>query len=134
MFTQQAVRASIVALAFTALTAAPSVARPEGAPATPSLQRDAASISDHGGAATSSARRHGIPPRTEGMGVQPRHVPYAATRPTPSVTHQALLKTDTDNSVDWPSIMLGALGVLAALVAALIARSLLHRHRTTHAA
>jgi hypothetical protein len=163
MFTKQAVRSSIVALALTGLTAAPSVARPEGAPATPSQHPHAAimfkdySKNGANGEVTaqppratspqdlrapdsadaqsaSSTGRPGVPPRTEGMGVQPQHGPYAASQPTPTVTPQALHTTSASSSVDWTPILLGALGVLVALVTGLVARSALRRRHTARVA
>jgi hypothetical protein len=137
MFAKQAIRSSIVALALTGLTAAPSVARPEGAPATPSQQPHAAVMykdySKNGASGdvapptADGAAVPAIPPRTEGMGAQPQHGPYAATRPAPSVKAQALRATSDSNPVDWTSVMLGASGVLAALLAGFVARSVLRR-------
>jgi hypothetical protein len=143
MFTKQAIRSSIVALALTGITAAPSVARPEGAPATPSQQPHAAFMykdySKNGASGdvpppATHADHHGVPPRTEGMGVQPQHGPYAATLPAPTVRAQALHTTSDSSPVDWMSVMLGALGVLATLLAAFTARSVLRRRHAARVA
>jgi hypothetical protein len=151
MFAKQAVCSSIVALALTSLTAATSVARPEGAPVTPHTAVVAHMYKDYGkngasgdfapatpnatasqdlrspDAADVPSPHTAAPARTEGMGVQPQHGPYAATQPAPLIKAQALRTTGDSSSVDWTSVMLGASIVGAMLLAALVGRSIMRR-------
>jgi|SRR4051812_7012214 hypothetical protein len=153
MFAKQAVRSSIVALALTGLTAAPGVARPEAAPVTPSQPAVVAHMYKNYGengatgdvapstprtpasqdlrspdSADAASPQGSVPPRTEGMGVQPQqHGPYASTRPAPLVKAQALRTAGDTNSVDWTSVLVGASIAGAMLMAAFLGRSLLRR-------